>query len=141
MDYRLRRSGLALEDITGPKGAELEPDQVLEDGVYKVVYKVRDRAFRFPVSVTDGKLDIEGLVRTVNGLCERKKAKGRFLLLPPAQPIWCVIYALFTTAEQVQRSNWAQLPLPKALTEEDVERVSEDLHSVVNTEQDEDTEG
>ncbi len=130
MDYRLRRSGLALEEITGPKGEEIEQETELADGTYKVIYKVKDRAFRFPFAVRDGKLDIEGLVRTVNGLCERKKAKGRFLLLPPAQPTWCVIYALFTTAEQVQRSNWAQLPLPKALAEEDMERVSEELHSV-----------
>ena len=139
LDYRLRRSGLALEDITSAKGEELDPDFNLTDGTYKVVYKVRERAFRFPVTVADGKLDIEGLIRTVNGLCERKRAKGRFLLLPPAQPTWCVVYALFTTAEQVQRSNWAQMPLPKALTEEDVERVSENLHSVVEP-KDDDTE-
>ncbi len=131
LDYRLRRSGLALIDITGPEGEKFEPDHVLGDGSYKVIYKVRDRAYRFPVKVADGQLDIEGLVRTVNGLCERKKAKGRFLLLPDAAPMHCVVYALFTTAEQIQHSRWAALPLPKALTEEDVEKVSEDLHSVV----------
>ena len=131
LDYRLRRSGLALEDIFGADGRALEQDHKLSDGPYKVLYKVRDRAFRFPVQVQDGELDIEGLVRTVNGLCERKKAKGRFLLLPPAENLWCVVYALFTTAEQVTRSNWAHMPLPAALTEEDVERVSEELHSRV----------
>ena len=131
MDYRLRRSGLALDDITTDDGKELEPDFVLTDGAYKVNYKVRDRAFRFPVNVTDGALDIQGLVRTVNGLCERKKARGRFLLLPPTEPIWCVVYALFTTAEQFQRSQWAQLPLPAALTEDDVERVSQEQHSAL----------
>ncbi len=131
MDYRLRRSGLALEDITSAKGDELDPDHVLTDGTYKVIYKVRERAFRFPVKVENGQLDMRGLVRTLNGLCERKRAKGRFLLLPPTEPIWCVVYTLFTTAEQVQRSRWAELPLPRALTEDDVERVSEDLHSAV----------
>jgi len=131
LDYRLRRSGMSIEDITTAKGDALEPDQVLTDGDYKVIYKVRDRAFRFPVTIQDGKLDILGLIRTINGLCERKKAKGRFLLLPPAESAWCVVYALFTTAEQVTRSNWAQLPLPDALREEDVERVSEVLHSRV----------
>ncbi len=136
LDYRLRRSGLALIDITGPDGEKFEPDHTLEDGTYKVVYRVRDRAFRFPVGVSGGQLDIVGLVRTVNGLCERKKAKGRFLLLPDAAPLHCVVYALFTTAEQVQRSRWAALPLPSALTEADVERVIEDEHSVIEIEDD-----
>ena len=131
MDYRLRRSGLALEDITGADGKEFEPDHTLTDGAYKVIYKVRDRAFRFPVEVRDGRLDILGLVRTVNGLCERKKAKGRFVLLPPAQPVWCVVYALFITAEQLHRAQWAQLPLPAGLTDEDMEQAVEVVHSTV----------
>ncbi len=132
LDYRLRRSGIMLEDITGPKGQELEPDHVLTDGTYKVLYKVRDRAFRFPITVEDTKLDIRALIVTVNGLCQRKRAKGRFLLLPPAGDTWCVVYAVFTTAEQVTRSNWAQMPLPTVQSDEDVERVSENLHSAVS---------
>jgi hypothetical protein len=131
MDYRLRRSGLMLEDLQDDKGQEIATDATLEDGTYKVVYKVRERAFRFPVTVSEGRFDVLGLIRTVNGLCERKQAKGRFLVLPPQDDTWCIVYAVFTTADQVQRAQWAQLPLPKRLTEDDVERVSEELHSVV----------
>jgi hypothetical protein len=120
-----------LEHCKEDKGQEIATDATLEDGTYKVVYKVRERAFRFPVTVSEGRFDVLGLIRTVNGLCERKQAKGRFLVLPPQDDTWCIVYAVFTTADQVQRAQWAQLPLPKRLTEDDVERVSEELHSVV----------
>jgi hypothetical protein len=136
MDYHLRRSGLQLEDIQGESGEEIEPDHTLSDGVFKVVYKVRGRAFRFPATVEGGLLDVLGLVRTINGLCERKKATGRFVMLPPTGTRWCLVYTVFTVAEQVDRARWGQLPMPKALDEADVERVSEELHSVVPPERD-----
>ena len=130
-DYHVRRSGIHLDDIQTAEGKEIEPDEKLEDGVFKVVYKYRDRAFRFPVAIQDGCLDIPGLVRTLNGLLDRRRASNRIVLLPPHGEIWCAVHCAISTAEQVHRSRWGQVLLPEDPREEDVERVSEDLHSVV----------
>ncbi len=130
-DYHMRRSGIHLDDIQTEKGEEIEPEARLSDGVIKVVYKFKDRAFRFPVNIADGRLDIPGLVRTLNGLLARRRASRRFVLLPPHGETWCAIHCVISTAEQVHRSRWGVLLLPEIPREEDVERVSEDLHSVV----------
>ncbi len=135
LDYHMRRSGIHLEDIQSGEGGEIEPDQKLTDGSIKVVYKFRDRAFRFPVAITDGQLDVPGMVRTLNGLLERRRASNRFVVLPPHGQIWCVIHSSLSTATQADRSRWGQMLLPAAHREEDVERVSEDIHSVVETEE------
>lgn len=112
LDYQIRGRGVQLEDVRADNGAELDADKILEDGRYCVVYCVRERAFRFPLIVSQGLLDLHDLVRRLNGLLARRQAADRLLLLPPLGTAWCAVCCVFSTAEQVHRAGWGQLVLP-----------------------------
>jgi len=121
LDYQLRRTGIQIDDVQSEGGAELEADKVLEDGLYSVLYRVRDRAHRFPLSIRGGLLDVHDLVRRLNGLLARHHSGDRLLLLPPEGTVWCAIRCVFSTAELVHRAGWGQLVLPLEGTEADEE--------------------
>ncbi|MFH1467511.1 MAG: hypothetical protein ABIO70_24210 [Pseudomonadota bacterium] len=113
LDYLIRGRGLQIDDVRGEDEAELEADKVLEDGRYWVVYRVREHAYRFPLTIAGGQVDVHDLVGRINGLLARRHAADRLLLLPPEGAVWCVVCCVFSTAEQVHRAGWGQLTLPK----------------------------
>lgn len=121
LDYQIRGRDLRLDDVSGGDGRELQADETLAEGTYAVVYRLGERAFRFPLAVAPGRLDVLDLVRRINGLLTRRQAANRLVVLPPMGDLWCVVCCVFSAAEQAHRAGWGQLAMPLGAAEPDEE--------------------
>jgi len=88
---------------------DLDANDFLADGEYKMVYKRRDTIGSFPVHIKDQKFDVLLWMREINKILRRLKIPFRFLVFAPKGDVWCIVYTPVVAAERAIKSKWGMV--------------------------------
>ena len=108
--FLMRHSEITFSQITlDGEELDIDPRDLLEDGIYQMNVRRRDRAIPFTIEIEEERFVVQKWIHEINLILGRLKVPYRLLTLVPKGDLWCIVYVPKLPADRAVQNNWARM--------------------------------